>query len=43
MKVLHVVDALHGGAGTLTNMNVNEVFANRLLEIARQARRESGA
>jgi aspartate ammonia-lyase len=29
-----VVDALQGGAGTSTNMNVNEVIANRALEIA---------
>lgn len=28
-----VVDALQGGAGTSTNMNVNEVIANRTLEI----------
>ena len=28
-----VVDALQGGAGTSTNMNVNEVIANRALEI----------
>jgi aspartate ammonia-lyase len=28
------VDALQGGAGTSTNMNVNEVIANRALEIA---------
>ena len=28
-----VVDALQGGAGTSTNMNVNEVLANRSLEI----------
>lgn len=28
-----VVDALQGGAGTATNMNVNEVLANRALEI----------
>jgi aspartate ammonia-lyase len=27
------VDALQGGAGTSTNMNVNEVLANRVLEI----------
>ena len=27
-----VVDALQGGAGTSTNMNVNEVLANRALE-----------
>lgn len=29
-----VVDCLQGGAGTSTNMNVNEVIANRALEIA---------
>jgi len=28
-----VVDAMQGGAGTSTNMNVNEVLANRALEI----------
>lgn len=28
------VDALQGGAGTSTNMNVNEVIANRALELA---------
>jgi len=28
-----IVDALQGGAGTSTNMNVNEVLANRALEI----------
>ena len=27
------VDALQGGAGTSTNMNVNEVLANRALQI----------
>lgn len=32
--VAHVrVDALQGGAGTSTNMNVNEVLANRALEL----------
>jgi aspartate ammonia-lyase len=31
-----VVDALQGGAGTSTNMNVNEVLANRALEILGQ-------
>ena len=30
---LIVVDALQGGAGTSTNMNVNEVIANRALQI----------
>jgi len=29
-----VVDALQGGAGTSTNMNINEVISNRALEIA---------
>lgn len=29
-----VVDALQGGAGTSTNMNVNEVIANRALQLA---------
>ncbi|MFA6242886.1 MAG: aspartate ammonia-lyase [Candidatus Hydrogenedentales bacterium] len=33
-----VVDALQGGAGTSTNMNVNEVIANRALEILGQPR-----
>jgi aspartate ammonia-lyase len=28
-----IVDALQGGAGTSTNMNVNEVIANRALEL----------
>jgi aspartate ammonia-lyase len=28
-----IVDAMQGGAGTSTNMNVNEVLANRALEI----------
>ena len=28
-----IVDALQGGAGTSTNMNVNEVLANRALQI----------
>lgn len=32
-----VVDALQGGAGTSTNMNVNEVIANRALEIMGKA------
>ncbi len=31
-----VVDALQGGAGTSTNMNVNEVLANRALQILSQ-------
>jgi len=29
-----VVDSLQGGAGTSTNMNVNEVIANRAIELA---------
>lgn len=33
-----VVDALQGGAGTSLNMNVNEVIANRALEIAGKAK-----
>jgi aspartate ammonia-lyase len=33
-----VVDALQGGAGTSTNMNVNEVLANRALDLVGQAR-----
>lgn len=33
-----VVDALQGGAGTSTNMNVNEVIANRALEILGRAK-----
>ncbi len=33
-----VVDALQGGAGTSTNMNVNEVLANRALEICGKQR-----
>ncbi|KAB8289198.1 aspartate ammonia-lyase [Bifidobacterium ramosum] len=32
------VDVLQGGAGTSTNMNMNEVIANRALEIAGHAR-----
>ena len=28
-----VVDVIQGGAGTSTNMNANEVIANRALEI----------
>ena len=28
-----VVDMIQGGAGTSTNMNANEVIANRALEI----------
>ncbi len=33
-----VVDGLQGGAGTSTNMNVNEVLANRALELLGQSR-----
>jgi len=33
-----IVDALQGGAGTSTNMNVNEVLANRALEILGEPR-----
>jgi aspartate ammonia-lyase len=33
-----ITDALQGGAGTSTNMNVNEVIANRALEILGQER-----
>jgi aspartate ammonia-lyase len=33
-----VVDIMQGGAGTSTNMNVNEVIANRGLELAGHAR-----
>lgn len=32
-----VVDALQGGAGTSTNMNVNEVIANRALQLLGEA------
>ena len=32
-----IVDALQGGAGTSTNMNVNEVIANRALQILEKA------
>jgi len=35
-----VVDAIQGGAGTSTNMNANEVIANRALEIMGHARGE---
>ena len=33
-----VTDALQGGAGTSTNMNMNEVIANRALEIRNRAK-----
>lgn len=36
------VDALQGGAGTSTNMNVNEVIANRAIEILGGRRGEHG-
>ncbi len=35
-----VVDMVQGGAGTSTNMNANEVIANRALELLGQARGE---
>jgi aspartate ammonia-lyase len=37
-----VVDVIQGGAGTSTNMNANEVIANRALEILGHARGEYG-
>jgi len=37
-----IVDALQGGAGTSTNMNVNEVLANRALEILAETRSSQG-
>ena len=37
-----IVDALQGGAGTSTNMNVNEVLANRALEIISEIRSSRG-
>jgi aspartate ammonia-lyase len=37
-----VVDALQGGAGTSTNMNVNEVLANRALELLGEPRGRYG-
>ena len=43
MGMLHnhfIVDMLQGGAGTSTNMNANEVIANRALEIMGHARGE---
>ncbi|SHJ79901.1 aspartate ammonia-lyase [Propionispora hippei] len=33
LREAFVVDALQGGAGTSTNMNVNEVLANRAIEL----------
>ena len=35
-----IVDAIQGGAGTSSNMNVNEVIANRALELLGHARGE---
>src|SRR6185503_7595235 len=35
-----VVDMIQGGAGTSTNMNANEVIANRALELMGHARGE---
>lgn len=35
-----VVDAIQGGAGTSTNMNANEVIANRALELMGHAKGE---
>src|SRR5690348_2053924 len=37
-----VVDVIQGGAGTSTNMNANEVIANRALEAMGHARGEYG-
>jgi len=37
-----VVDVIQGGAGTSTNMNANEVIANRALELLGRARGEYG-
>src|SRR6185312_15283941 len=37
-----VVDMIQGGAGTSTNMNANEVIANRALELLGHARGEYG-
>ena len=37
-----VVDVIQGGAGTSTNMNANEVIANRALEIMGRTRGEYG-
>src|SRR5690606_31595705 len=38
-----VVDVIQGGAGTSTNMNANEVIANRALEILGRARGDYAA
>jgi aspartate ammonia-lyase len=35
-----VVDVIQGGAGTSTNMNANEVIANRALEMLGHAKGE---
>ena len=40
MHAEFVVDVIQGGAGTSTNMNANEVIANRALEILGHARGE---
>ncbi|WP_033314765.1 lyase family protein, partial [Streptomyces iakyrus] len=37
-----VVDVVQGGAGTSTNMNANEVVANRALELLGHAKGEYG-
>ena len=37
-----VVDVIQGGAGTSTNMNANEVIANRALELLGRARGDYG-
>ncbi|OMF91637.1 aspartate ammonia-lyase [Paenibacillus sp. FSL R7-0273] len=37
-----IVDALQGGAGTSTNMNVNEVLANRAIELLGGSRGDYG-
>src|SRR5262245_48567919 len=37
-----VVDVIQGGAGTSTNMNANEVIANRALELMGRAKGEYG-
>ena len=38
-----VVDVIQGGAGTSTNMNANEVIANRALELMGRARGDYGS
>jgi aspartate ammonia-lyase len=42
-REMFIVDALQGGAGTSTNMNVNEVLANLALQIMGRTRGEYGA